>query len=415
VAIPVSGKGDKDDVLGDGGYIDPATGQYVPGAFNDQINIPNSSPSQGDIDKANKALKAEQAKGNKAKSSIDAANAQIKQLQQMLKNKKLNAAAKAGLQKRIAQQQAIVQAQTKLQQASLKAQVPLQNKVYEVTGQYDKLLSGANRDAFAALKSLFNGYGLGSLAGKIYDYVKQGYGADTISILLQDTPEYKARFAGNEDRAKKGLAVLSPAEYLATEQAYRQIMQEAGLPKGFYDNAADFRQFIASDISPTEIKGRVDLASQKLFQANPDAIKALQQLYGVDKSMLTAYYLDQKRALPLLQKQAQAADFGAEALKRGLTLDRGDLEDFVTSGLSLQQVSSGFQAVAEALPNIQAIAARFGDSSFSQQELERDLVGGQTNSTGDTRRRRLASQERALFQGSGGATPGGLGQGYQAV
>src|SRR5881628_178968 len=44
----------------------------------------------------------------------------------------------------------------------------LQNKYYESTGQYDKLLTGSNRDAFLALKSLFDSYGLGSLADKIY-------------------------------------------------------------------------------------------------------------------------------------------------------------------------------------------------------------------------------------------------------
>src|SRR5690242_4086464 len=85
-----------------------------------------------------------------------------------------------------------------------------QNKYYEVTGQYDKLLTGSNRDAVMALETLFKSYGLESLAGKIYSYVKHGYSADTISILLQDTPEYKQRFKGNEARVKAGLPVLSP-------------------------------------------------------------------------------------------------------------------------------------------------------------------------------------------------------------
>ena len=74
--------------------------------------------------------------------------------------------------------------------AALVKTIPtLQNKVYEETGQYDKLLTGTDRDAFLALKTVFEGYGLGTLADKIYNYVKNGESADTISIQLQDSPE----------------------------------------------------------------------------------------------------------------------------------------------------------------------------------------------------------------------------------
>lgn len=80
--------------------------------------------------------------------------------------------------------------------------------------------------------------------------------------------------------------------------------------------------------------------------------------------------------------------------------------------------------MAEALPNIQAIAARYGES-FSQRELEKDLIEGNvTGNQADARflteaptnkRKRLASQERALFSGYGGATPGGLSAGVIAT
>jgi len=155
------------------------------------------------------------------------------------------------------------------------------------------------------------------------------------------------------------------------------------------------------------------------MQANPFEKEALKQLYGVDDSHVLAYFIDAKTALPILQKQAQAAAFGGEALKRGLGLS-GNLEDMVTSGLSQAAVSQGFQAVAEALPNIQAIAARYGET-FSQSELERDLIMGNTLGGNETalaqaptnRRKYLASQERALFSGFGGSSPGGLSTGFQ--
>lgn len=397
-----------------GGYIDPATGQYVPGSFSDVLDLPgppgaDSAAAQA----AQAALTKAQGAERGARLSVVTNQRNINRLNAQLQNKKLTNAQRNVLQAQLkVARQSMALAQKGVTSAA--GQIPgLQTKYYEASGQFEKLLTGENRDAYAALQSLFNGYGLGSLAGKIYDYAKQGYGADTISLLLQNTKEYQERFAGNVERQKAGLPVLSPADYLSTEQAYRQIMQDAGLPKGFYDSPTDFKNWIAGDVSPTEVKGRVDLASANLMQSSPETLSALKNMYGVDDKYITAYFLDRNRALPLLQKQAQAAQFGGEALKRGLTTNTQDLEDFVTAGLSLGQVSQGFQAVAEALPNIQAIANRYGQKPFTQQELEQDIIGGQAANLGETRRKSLASQERALFGGFGGATSTGLSTSFQ--
>lgn len=393
------------------GYFDES-GNFIPGSFAGDLDLPTSNVDPAAVSRAQLSLASEKARGIASTAAIGRANAQIKLLQARLKKTK-NAATKAAINARIKTQRSFIKEQTTKRQTSIAAQATLRNKVYEASGQYEKLLTGANRDAFASISALFSRYGLGSLAPKIYEFAKQGYGADVISLLLQDTKEYKTRFAANEVRAKKGMGVLTPAEYLQTEQAYRQILSSAGLPKGFYDSVTDFTNWIAGDVAPTEVKSRVDLAVANTMQANNSTVQALRQLYGVDSSYITAYFLDSKTALPLLQKQAQAAQFGGEALKRGLGLSQGNLEDFVTAGLSQSQVSQGFQAVAEALPNIQALAARYGEAPFGQSELERDIIGGQATNLGETRRKRLASQERALFSGFAGATPGGLGAGYQ--
>lgn len=397
----------------DGGYYDEQ-GNYIPGSFADTLNLPGPAGiDSAAAGKAQAALAKEKAAGNKIAIGLKAQQAQAKALQQRLGNRRLSAQQRGQINAQLAAVNKTISQQQKIETASLKQQASLQTAYYKASGQFEKLLTGANRDAYASLQALFQGYGLGTLAGKIYEYAKQGYGADTISLLLQNSKEYKERFAANETRRQNGLPVLSPGEYLGLEQSYRQIMQDSGLPKGFYDNPADFKNWISGDVSPTEVKGRVDLAVANTAQANPATMQALQQLYGIDKSHVTAYFLDQKRALPILQKQSQAAQFGGEALKRGLDLSKADLEDWVTAGLSLGQVSQGFQAVAEALPNIQAIAARYGEKPFSQQELEQDIVGGQAQALGETRRKRLASQERALFSGFGGATAQGLSLGFQ--
>ena len=160
------------------GYTDPGSGQYVPGSFADQLNLPGPSatPDSAAAQQAQRNIGKEHIKTMQYQKNIGAANRQINVLKTLLDNKHLSKSQRAKYAGQL-QQQKYLQGQVKLRQASVKQYGVLQNKYYEASGQYEKLLTGANRDAFAALKALFNGYGLGSLAGKIYEYAKQGYGA----------------------------------------------------------------------------------------------------------------------------------------------------------------------------------------------------------------------------------------------
>jgi hypothetical protein len=394
--------------------------QNVPDDFQDVLDLPAPGQvDQGAVSKANAALAKEKAAGNRSKAAATAASAQAKILQAQLKNKKLSPSDKRALQARLTAKQAAVKAQTAAQTASVTKQGTLQNTVYEVSGQYDKLLSGANRDAFLSLKSLFGQFGLDSLAGKIYDYVKQGYGADTIGLLLQDTKEYKTRFAGNEARTKAGLPVLSPADYLSTEASYRQILSSAGLPKGFYDNPADFTRWIASDVSPTEIKSRVDLATAATGQANPEYKNALFQMYGINESDLTAYFLDRKTAEPILKKQAAAGAIGAAAIRRGFAANTLDLESYATIGITADQAEQAYSQIADGFESMLGIAGRYG-TNWSQREAEQEVfTPGAARTVGAEsaaeKGKRLKSQERASFAGQQGSSVQGLNAGYSAT
>jgi hypothetical protein len=292
--------------------------------------------------------------------------------------------------------------------AELAKKIPaLQNKVWEESGQYDKLLTGANRDAYLALKSLFDSYGLGSLADKIYNYVKNGESADTISIQLQDTPEYKERFAGNEERKKNGLPVLSPAEYLATEASYKQIMQTAGMPPGFYDQNSDFNNWIGKNVSPSEIQSRVDMATQATILSNPEYRKALNAM-GIDDAHITAYFLDTTKALPYLQKAAATAQIGAEALRNNLQFDQGYAEQLATMGISADAARQGYQQIAGELDSMKALGSIYGED-WNQKTSEAATFGTKGGTEAQGKQRRLLSQERGAFGGKeGSAASGGL-------
>lgn len=279
-------------------------------------------------------------------------------------------------------------------------------------------LQGAQRDAFVALQTEFNQYGLGTLAPKIFDFIKQGYSADTISLLLQETPEYKQRFIANEARRKAGLAVLPPSQYLATEAAYRQVLQAAGMPKGFYDTPADFSEWISKDVSPTEIKSRVDEANA-VINGSPQVKQAMQQMFGVTQGELAAYFLDPTRAEPILQKREQAAEIAAAGLQRGFGLSQY-AEQFAAQGITGAQAQQGYSQIAQEFRPMQELAQIYG-TSWTQGEAELSVFAPGTMGAGgmqqpgtesaSQKQRRLASQERAAFSGRGGVgSPGSLGQ-----
>lgn len=270
-----------------------------------------------------------------------------------------------------------------------------------------KAAAQARQNAYEFLVRQFAQYGLEGLGPQIMQWLVQGYDGATISLLIQDTPQYKQRFSGNEARKKAGLAVLSPAEYLAVERSYAQILRSAGLPAGFYDDPkTDFADWIGKDVSPTEIKERVDRAVDLTNNTNPGARQALAAYYGITDGMITAHFLDAKRALPLLQKQATAAEFGGAALRHGMSLtDRTRAEGFVDLGLTGAAAEKGYSEIGGFLAPTQQIAERWHES-YSQTEAEDEVFGGLASAK--RKRERLYQSERSLFEGRAGVDSSGL-------
>ena len=268
------------------------------------------------------------------------------------------------------------------------------------------LLTGDQRNAYSALVSIFNSYDLGSLAPDILKYVQQGFNSDTISLLLQNTDAYKQRFAGNQIRLKNGYSVLSPADYIATEQAYRQSMRAAGLPQGFYDSPSDFTNFIGSDVSASEMNSRIQLASQATLTASPQYTQALKQM-GLSQGDLTAYFLDPQKALPLLQQQSATAAIGSEAIVRGLTFDQGYAQQLAQAGFSQSQAAQGYSQIAGEFGRLQQAGQNFGlNYGFNTEEQAVFQPGAEGNA--DLLRSRLESYNRAQTTGYVGGAQQGL-------
>lgn len=301
------------------------------------------------------------------------------------------------------QQQLMMQQQLAAQQASQAQYAAMSAEAAAQKQQYQQ-------DAIANLQSVFESYGLGTLAPKIAEYVRAGYSSDTVAMLLQDTAEYKQRFAGNEARRKAGMAVLSPAEYLATERAYRQILSSSGLPEGYYDSYTDFAGFISNDVSPTELKQRVDTAAQVIQNSDPFVLNELQQYYGLDRGTMIAHVLDPKAALPFIQRQVQAAQFGAEAQRQGLQVGVGTAEQYANMGISQQQAQAGFSAIGQMLPTADVLSQIYG-VQYGQQQAMQEVFANSAEAA--AARKKLSALELGSFAGQSGIGAGSLRTGTE--
>lgn len=260
-------------------------------------------------------------------------------------------------------------------------------------------LTGPNRDAALFLNNLFTSYGLGTLAPKIVEYLKDGFGADAISLLLQQTPEYKARFPANDARLKAGLPVLSPAEYISTENAYRQVLSAAGLPNGFYDSNSDFTNWISGDVSPTEIQQRVQVASDLVTNADQNTINEFKQFYGGNNGDLVAYALDRTVAEPLLEKQYRAAQIAGAGANNSVNVSQSQAESLAGAGITQSQAIQGFGQVGADQETLGKLSNIYGGNATTE-----DLVNAVFLQQADASQKvnRLASQERGTFGGTTG-------------
>jgi hypothetical protein len=279
------------------------------------------------------------------------------------------------------------------------------------------------QNIFDQLTALFTTYGVikagdpasDALLKTMKDLAMSGAGSDTISLALQQSDAYKTRFAGNETRRAAGLSVLSPAEYIATEKAYDQVLHAAGVPTGFYRGTGEMAKLIGADVSPTELQTRVDLAAKSISDADPFYTQQLQNFYGLSQGDMIAHVLDPAVAAPLIQKQVSTATVGAAAARNATNVNLSTAEQLAGMGISQAQAEQGFGNIAAQLPSMQAIASRyqgFGAASQVGQELQSATfnapIGGLTAAQSEQMLKRLQTQESSAFGGSAGAAKGSL-------
>jgi hypothetical protein len=257
------------------------------------------------------------------------------------------------------------------------------------------------RSAIQIVTDRFNKYGLGSLAAKIQELAVLGATEATITLGLQDTPEYQARFSANQNRLKQGLTVLSPAEYLSVEDGYRQVLRAYGLKQ--FDTDAYVQQFISNNTSPGEFSNRVVTAVQRIQNADPAIIKQLRDYYGIGSADMVAYVLDPEQQFEKIKLQVAASEIGVMAGRQGLTAGVGVAEQLAKQGVTQAEAQKGYSTIADILPTAEKLSGIYGQTTgttYGQSEAEQEVFNSLASA--QRARQRLSSLEVAQFSGQSG-------------
>jgi len=233
---------------------------------------------------------------------------------------------------------------------------------------------------------------------------------------IYSSDAYKARFAANEairkrmaeGKGRPGDKLLSPAEYIATEATYKEILQEAGLPSGFYDQQEDFSNLIANSISASELTARVNIAANALQKADQSIIKSLKDYYGLSQGDLVAYMLDNKKAFDTINSRFQysteeaklmytSAEVGGAATRAGMGegISKQFAEEITKAGKA-DLAERAFQGSARDQEDYKRLMELYGGTA-GVEDLARESLALAGGAEVGIKTKKLASKERAKF------------------
>jgi len=278
-------------------------------------------------------------------------------------------------------------------------------------------------DAIKAISALLSSYGLGDLSAPITEAVQKGYTNDTIQLIMQDPNSkdplavaFQTRFSANKVRAAAGKAVLSPAEYLAAERTYTQVLQSYGVSD--LAKKETLSGFIAGDVSAAEVADRVGLAVDRIKNADPFVKAALAEYYpSLNQTDIVSAMLSPDEGLPALKRKVQIAEIGGAASMQGLrtglaatstaskqfeNVTTGALgaEALAAFGISQEQARKGYQTVASVAPRAEFLSSISGGEDYTRLQAEQEAFLGLASAR--RARESLTALEESRFKGQSG-------------
>ena len=193
---------------------------------------------------------------------------------------------------------------------------------------------------------------------------------------------------------------------LNLEDSYRQVLRAYGLKQ--FDTDAYVSQFIANDMSATELSNRVTLAVQRVQNADPAVSKTLRDYYGIGQIDLVAYALDPAQNAQKIERQIQAAEIGSAARTQGLETGVGVAEQLAAQGVTQAMAQKGYSTIADILPTAEKLSAIYGttEAAYGQSQAEQEVFNSLASA--QRARQKLTQREIASFSGSAGTTKSSL-------
>jgi hypothetical protein len=205
----------------------------------------------------------------------------------------------------------------------------------------------------------------------VWDLTVAGQNQAQIDAWMQDTKEWKTRFAGMEKRRQAGLPDISVTEYLNLEAGYMGVFRAYGMPTGLYDDPADFADYIGRDLSVDEINTRVAQTAVWVRDADPFEKQQIQALYGWTEGDMIAAALDPDRALPFLDQRRAAAEIAAQSMRTGYgQLSTQEAEGLYAMGVNEASAAQGFAQLETFEPLFQEGINETGGDFTRQQQLD---------------------------------------------
>ena len=285
--------------------------------------------------------------------------------------------------------------------------------------------------AYDTIQKILESYritGLASVLESIRDEYPEISSTELLTLLQFDSrynAKFNERFAGNVARQKAGKPVLSPGEYLKLEQAYEKVFTSYNLPK--FKTQSYYDSFIVSDVDPTEVTERVQLAYDRIMGDDP-VLSTFKKFYSsLGFSDIVTGMLDPVNQLPALQQKVKAAEIGGAALRQGLTASELATTPETTTGftnvttgtvgadvlarqgVTKAEAEAGYKEIAQILPTAEKLSSIYGgtEQQYGRFEAEQERLQGLASA--QRKRQRLSELEVAQFKKSSGLGKSALG------
>lgn len=277
--------------------------------------------------------------------------------------------------------------------------------------------NSTRQSAFDRISGAFSRWGIdmngSGLSAQLRQWILDDRSDEGIITEFRNSSAYAARFTGMADLVKKGQAI-SEAEYIAQERAYRGVMQQWGIPSGFYDDPTDYGRFIANGVSVKELDDRIKDAKTFMDANAPAEYKQALSMYGITDGGMLAYVLDGDKAQSLITQQVKAAAFKGASDMNGFGLDKAGAEkygstlgaNFDSFGVDQRmQLDSTLSGLGDIAKNQEKLAQIDREQFTRSDTLDAELLSDSSKKAASQKR---ALRETARFNGAAGVNSGSL-------